>query len=89
MVTTLVSTFVDRLDAQVAGRSGGTGAAAATGGGSALPWLLGLGALGAGAWALTRSRGDKREQATAMQDARADVESLYARLGSDVQLLPP
>jgi hypothetical protein len=90
MVTSLVSAFVDRVDAQAAGRGRTTpGTGTGTGGGSALPLLLGLGVLGGGAYALSRSRRGKREHAQSMQDARADVESLYARLGSDVQTLAP
>jgi hypothetical protein len=92
VLTSLVSAFVDRVNAQAAGRGGRTsqpGAGGGGGGAGALLPLLLLGALGYGAYALTRSRRSSKEHDRSMQDARADVESLYARLGSDVQLLAP
>jgi hypothetical protein len=91
VVTDLVTAFAGELSSQVAGGgTGGTGGS--SGAGSALPLLVGLGLLGGGAYAVSRvgrARSGRREHATSMQDNRADVESLYARLGSDVQTLAP
>jgi hypothetical protein len=88
-VTAVVTDFVQRVDSQTTGRTGtGTGTGGGAGAGALLPLLL-LGLLGGGAYAVTRSRRGRKEHARSMQDARADVESLYARLGSDVQTLAP
>ncbi len=43
----------------------------------------------AAAYLLVRSRRRKAAHGKQLEDARADVESLYGRLGSDVQLLAP
>jgi hypothetical protein len=86
-VTSLVQSFVAVLDQQATG--GGSTGTGSSGGGAALLPILGLGALGVGGYALVRSRSRRTQQAQDMQDARADVESLYGRLGSDVQLLAP
>ena len=90
VVTRLVDGFVERVDAQVAsgGRSG-SGTSGSGGGAGALAWLLPLGVLGGGAYLFAKSRRGRAEHAQSMEDARADVESLYGRLGSDVQLLSP
>jgi len=60
-----------------------------SGGSSAVPWVLGaigvLGAGGAGAWAVSRRRRKQKE----MEGRRAEVLSLYDRLGADVQNLNP
>lgn len=92
-VTAVVLDVVRTVDAQARGESTGSGpggtSGGTSGGSSALPWLLGAGALGAGAYGLARSRGRRRAHAQAMEDLRADVESLYGRLGSDVQTLAP
>jgi hypothetical protein len=90
-VTSVVVDFVDRVDAQASGR-GGSGTSGSGGGSSALGWLLPLGLLGGGAYLFSkarRGRADKAASAQSNEDARADVESLYGRLGSDVQLLSP
>ena len=54
-----------------------------------MPWVLGgigvLGAGGAGAWVLSRRRRRQKE----MEGRRAEVLSLYDRLGADVQNLDP
>lgn len=58
------------------------------GGSSAWPWLVGLGVLGAGGggyYAYTR----KRNKAKVLEGHRAEVLSLYDRLGADVQNLDP
>ena len=81
-VENFVGEFADRIDEQTAA-SGGAGAPAGLG-----P-LLAVGALGGGAYLLVRKRKRSKENAQSLQDARADVESLYGRLGSDVQLLYP
>jgi len=86
-LTAFVGTMSDTLDRQLAGDgAGGTG-----GDGSAavlLPLLL-VGGLGFGAYALTRSRKRAKAGQQTLQDLRADVESLYGRLGSDVETLAP
>lgn len=87
-VTAVVADFVDELDA--GGSSSGTGGTAGgSGGGGGLLALLGLGALGVGGYTLLKSRRTKRSRVQELDDLRADVESLYGRLGSDVQLLAP
>jgi hypothetical protein len=84
-VTGLVRDFVREIDEQASG--GGTGG---TGGSSSLllPVLL-VGGLGLGGYALVRSRKGAQARSKELEDLRADVESLYGRLGSDVQLLAP
>jgi hypothetical protein len=86
VVTGIVTDFVDRIDDQAAGRGATSGGSAAPAG--LLP-LLALGGLGGGAYLLVRGRKRKRQEQESLDDARADVESLYGRLGSDVQLLYP
>lgn len=84
-VTGLVRDFVERIDAQASGGDGGSGSSG-DGSSSGLLWgLLGVGAAGGGFLYVRSRRRNKRE----LEDARADVESLYGRLGSDVQLLSP
>lgn len=87
--------FVSTIDAQATGGTVddgaiGGGGSGGDGGGSPSGFapLLVLGGLGAGAYALVR-RGRSKAHAKGLEDARADVESLYGRLGSDVQLLSP
>lgn len=87
-VTALVDRFARNVDAQASGRDLGSGGSAGSGSG-VLPWLLGAGAVGAGGYLLVRSRRRTREHAERMEDLRADVESLYGRLGSDVETLAP
>jgi hypothetical protein len=90
-ITSFVRQFVDTIDAQASGTSGSGGSSSGSGGGSPsglLP-LVAVGALGGGAYLLVRGRKRKQESAKSLEDARADVESLYGRLGSDVQLLAP
>jgi len=65
------------------GSSGGGGSGALVGG------LLAVGAVGGGAYLLTRSRRRKRAVGQAQDAKRAEVESLYQRLGSDVSTLSP
>jgi hypothetical protein len=93
VTTALVTAFADRLQAQVAAgpRSSGTpgNGSPGSGGSNGALLLLGAGVLGGGAYALSRSRRGRKEHSTSMQDNRADVESLYARLGSDVSTLAP
>lgn len=85
-LTALVEDFVDRINAQSRGESGTSGTSD-SGGGKAVLALLGVGAVGGGAWWVVSSRRRRAAHAQAMEDARADVESLYGRLGSDVSLL--
>jgi hypothetical protein len=86
-VTALVVDFVRRLEP---GAAGGTGAPVRdTGSGVNLLPILGLGALGFGAYAVVSSRRKAKASRQQLEDMRADVESLYGRLGSDVQLLAP
>ena len=88
-ITALVQDFTSRIDAQVAGGGGGRSGGTRTGGGGLLLPLLLLGFLGFGVYALRSKRREARTTEQELQDARADVESLYGRLGSDVQLLSP
>ena len=91
-VTGLVRDFVGVVDRQLAtgGATGspGGGATPSSQGSSLLPVVL-LGALGVGAYALVTSRRNAKDRSRQLEDARADVESLYGRLGSDVQTLAP
>lgn len=87
-VTALVRDFVDVVDQQLAG-GGATGTGGSSSGGASLTPLLLLGAVGGGGYLLVRSRRQGRARTQELADLRADVESLYGRLGSDVQLLAP
>ncbi|MCW2679350.1 MAG: hypothetical protein JWM62_751 [Frankiales bacterium] len=80
--------FVQAVDAQASGGSA-DGSGSRPGGGTGLLPVLAVGALGFGAYTLVRGRKRSKANAQSLQDARADVESLYGRLGSDVQLLAP
>ena len=82
-----VNAFVAEIDAQAAGGSSSSGGSS-SGASGLLPLLL-VGGAGIGGYALLKSRRTKRTSAQELEDARADVESLYGRLGSDVQLLSP
>ena len=86
-VTAVVTDFVDEVQVRDTGSGGSTPTSG--GGGDGLLAVLGLGALGFGGYALLSSRRKARSRATELDDLRADVESLYGRLGSDVQLLAP
>jgi hypothetical protein len=97
-VTSALLDFIRRVDAAPAADSEtcrGSSAAGTTDvsgdaeGGSAWPWVLGIGAIGAagaaagGAYAVTRRRRRLKE----LEGRRAEVLSLYDRLGADVQNL--
>jgi hypothetical protein len=95
-VTTTIQSFVTGLQSRpVSGSSACKGSSAAgasdatknSGGSSAVPWVLGgigvVGAGGATAWVLSRRRRKQKE----MEGRRAEVLSLYDRLGADVQNL--
>jgi hypothetical protein len=95
-VTTTIETFVTRLQsAPVSGSPACRGSSAAgasdaddsSGGSSAVPWVLGgigvVGAGGVGAFVLSRRRRRQKE----LEGRRAEVLSLYDRLGADVQNL--
>jgi hypothetical protein len=88
-VTGLQSRPVSGSDACKGSSAGGVSdASGSSGGGSgAVPWVLGavgvLGAGGVGAYALSRKRRRQKE----MEGRRAEVLSLYDRLGADVQNL--
>jgi hypothetical protein len=97
-VTTTIQSFVTGLQSRpVSGSSACKGSSAAgasdasdnSGGNGAVPWVLGgiglLGAGGVGAWVLSRRRRRQKE----MEGRRAEVLSLYDRLGADVQNLNP
>jgi len=97
-VTSTIQSFVTGLQSRpVSGSSACQGSSAAgasdatgnSGGSSAVPWVLGglgvLGAGGVGAWVLSRRRRQQKE----MEGRRAEVLSLYDRLGADVQNLNP
>jgi len=66
------------------GGSGGGG-----NGGLLVAGLLGAGVLGGGAYVVSRGRKRKRATAAAQDAKRAEVESLYQRLGNDVATLSP
>jgi hypothetical protein len=97
-VTSTIQSFVTGLQSRpVSGSSACRGSSAAgasdatdnSGGSGAVPWVLGgigvLGAGGVGAWVLSRKRRRQKE----MEGRRAEVLSLYDRLGADVQNLNP
>ncbi len=99
-VTSALRDFVARVDAAPAATSatcsqssaaGATDVAGDAGGGSPWPWVLGIGAIGAagaaagGAYAVSRRRRRLKE----LEGRRAEVLSLYDRLGADVQNLNP
>jgi LPXTG-motif cell wall-anchored protein len=68
--------------------AGQTDVSGDTGGGSTWPWVLGIGAVGAaGAGAFVVSR--RRRRLKELEGRRAEVLSLYDRLGADVQNLNP
>lgn len=95
-VTSTIQSFVTGLQSRpVSGSSACQGSSAAgasdatdnSGGSGAVPWVLGgigvLGAGGVGAWLVSRRRRQQKE----MEGRRAEVLSLYDRLGADVQSL--
>jgi hypothetical protein len=98
-LTAMLVDFVGRVDTGPAANTSACGAAAGGGGdrndlqgaeedsgGSVWPWVLGIGALGAaggGAYALVRRRRHLKD----LEGQRAEVLSLYDRLGADVQHL--
>jgi hypothetical protein len=96
-VTSTLRDFVGLVDAAPAATSPACGQSSAAGqtdvsgdasGGSAWPWVLGLGAVGAaGAGAFVVSR--RRRRLKELEGRRAEVLSLYDRLGADVQHLDP
>jgi hypothetical protein len=97
-VTKLLSNFAaDVITAPRVGRDCPAGAQprtssqTASDGGSAWPWVLGVGAIGvlgaAGGGAFLMSR--RRKRLRMLEGRRADVLSLYDRLGADVQHLDP
>lgn len=86
-LTAAVTQFVGVLGQQAAagpglpdGQQGGGGS------GGLLLGVLALGGAGLGVGVLSRN---KRRRLKGLEEARADVESLYGRLGSDVSLLSP
>lgn len=81
-IEAFVGDFVAEIDDQAAGGGGGGSSAPA-----GLVPLLVVGGLGGGAYLLVRNRRAKQKRLKDLEDARADVESLYHRLGSDVSLL--
>ena len=87
-ITAAVEQYVAILDRQAAAGSGQSLATRDTGGGNGglILGVLALGGAGVGAAVLSRN---KRRGLKALEEARADVESLYGRLSSDVSLLSP
>ena len=70
--------------------SGSSGSGSTGGGGGALlGGIVAVGAVGGGGYLVARSRRRKRQAAAAAAAARAEVESLYQRLGNDVSTLSP
>jgi hypothetical protein len=97
-VTHMLESFVTGLQSRpVSGSATCRGSSAAgasdasddSGGSGAVPWVLGgigvVGAGGVGAWVLSRRRRRQKE----LEGRRAEVLSLYDRLGADVQNLNP
>lgn len=82
-IEAFVGDFVAEIDEQAGGGGSGGGSSAPAG----LVPLLAVGGLGGGAYLLVRNRKAKQKRLKDLEDARADVESLYHRLGSDVSLL--
>jgi hypothetical protein len=96
-VTQMLGSFVTGLQSRpLSGSSACHGSSASgasdtsgdsAGGSGAVPWVLGglgvLGAGGVGAWVLSRRRRKQKE----LEGRRAEVLSLYDRLGADVQNL--
>lgn len=78
-IESFVGDFVAEIDDQASG-GGGSGSP------SGLWPLAALGGIGGGAYLVVRRR-NKHKRLKELEDARADVESLYHRLGSDVSLL--
>jgi hypothetical protein len=72
------------------GSSAGGTSAGDSSGGSALPWVLGgLAVLGGGGYLLSRRRKAARRAQAELDAERAEVNSLYGRLGADVSNLDP
>lgn len=94
-VSALITDLVARVNNQATSRSGGgqpaTQPASSSAGGILLPLLVivALGCGGALLFGLSRRRRRERERQRANEEARAEVESLYGRLGSDVSTLAP
>ena len=96
-VTSTLRDFVTRVDEAPAADSPACGQSSAAGqtdvsgdasGGNPWPWVLGLGAIGAaGAGTFMVSR--RRRRLKELEGRRAEVLSLYDRLGADVQNLDP
>ena len=87
-ITAAVQQYVAILDRQAAASGGvlSEGDGGGGGGSGLVLGLLALGGAGLGVGVLTRS---KKRRLKALEADRADVESLYGRLGSDVSLLSP
>lgn len=67
--------------------SGGSGDTSSGGSGVLLP-IVAVGALGGGAFLYSRKRRRQKARTQELEGMRADVESLYNRLGSDVSTIP-
>ena len=89
-ITSAVQQFLGILAQQAQSGSGKALQGGGGGGGGAgtglVLGLLALGGVGAGVAVLSRNR---KRRLKGLEEARADVESLYGRLGSDVSLLNP
>ena len=90
--TALVGAIEDTRDAVADGTPAGATDSTGTtggggGGGGAVLGLLALLGLGGGGLLYARSRRRQRDAAKSMEGSRADVESLYNRLGADVSSL--
>jgi hypothetical protein len=99
-VTSTLRDFAGRVDSapqantQACGQSsagGRTDVSAAADENSPWPWVIGLGAVGAAGagGGLLYARNRRRKRAMEMEGRRAEVLSLYDRLGADVQNLAP
>ena len=89
--TALVGAIEDTRDAVAdgtpAGATDSSGTTDSGSGGGAVLGLLALLGLGGGGLLYARSRRRQRDAAKSMEGSRADVESLYHRLGADVSSL--
>lgn len=99
-VTSTLRDFVGRVDGAPAANTAACGQSSAggrtdieadSGSSSPWPWVIGLGAIGAAGagGGVLYARNRRKQQLKALEGRRAEVLSLYDRLGADVQNLAP